>query len=476
MPDPTRHAWLIRNAEIDGKRADLRLRDGRIEAVAPALPDEPGESRIDARGGALLPGLHDHHIHLLALAASLESVRCGPPEVTDQAGLSAALHAAAADAPAERWLRGVGYHESVAGDLERHALDRLGPDRPIRIQHRSGARWILNSRAIALLGEVPADDRPPGLELDRDRQPSGRLDRADAWLRAHLGDRALPDLARVGALLTSFGVTSVCDATVANDAQSLAILEQASRRGDLPQRLRVMGRAGLPLPGAPRVERGALKVMLDENALPDRSDLLASIVAAHHDERGVAFHCVTRAELVFALSALEEAGCSEADRIEHASIAPPDCARWLARLPLTVVTQPNFVGERGDAYLSDVAEADRPWLYRGRGLLDAGVALGGGTDAPFGDPDPWRAMRAAVERRTDAGAPLGPQEALSPEEALGLFTAPLAMPGGTPRRLCAGASADLCLLDRSWAAARGRLNALDVAGVWIAGERVNANR
>jgi len=130
---------LLRNAELDGRiRADLRVSDGRVTDVAPALQRRPGEDVQDCQGGAVLPGLCDHHLHLHALAAWRESVPCGPPEVTDRAGLAAALAAATPDA--RGWIRGVGYTESVAGDLDAAALDRL--------------------RADDFLRDLPADDRP----------------------------------------------------------------------------------------------------------------------------------------------------------------------------------------------------------------------------------------------------------------------------------------------------------------------------
>jgi predicted amidohydrolase YtcJ len=473
--DTTDSAWLLRDVELAGARCDVRLRAGRILAIGAGFPDAPGERVHDGRGGALLPGLHDHHLHLLALAAALDSVRCGPPDVVHASGLAAALARAARGADPARGLRGVGYHESVAGDLDRHALDRLGPAVPIRIQHRSGVRWILNSLALSRLGSIDPADRPPGLELDAAGEPTGRIDRADAWLRGRLGEAAPPDLAPVGARLTRFGVTGICDATPGNDADVLGILRAARARGALSQRLLVMGRPDLPPTGPDDgIRRGALKVMLDENALPDHAALVARIAASHRAGRGVAFHCVTRAELVFAASALEEAGCTPWDRIEHASVAPPDCVAWLARMPLAVVTQPNFLRERGDAYLASVPAADRPWLYRGRGFRDAGIPLAAGTDAPFGHDDPWRAMRAAVDRRAASGAVLAAAEALTPEEALALFTTPLESPGRPVRRLAAGAVADLCLLDRPWSSARERLSADDVAATFVAGRRIGS--
>jgi predicted amidohydrolase YtcJ len=173
------------------------------------------------------------------------------------------------------------------------------------------------------------------------------------------------------------------------------------------------------------------------------------IRTAHEEDRPVAVHCVTRPALALTLAALDAAGAFIGDRIEHGSVVPPQLRRLVASLGLVVVTQPNFVAERGDRYLAEVDADDQPHLYPCRSLLDAGIGVGGGTDAPFGDPDPWLAIQAAVERRTAGGAPLGLREAVSPERALALFLTPPDDPGGEVRRVRPGAPADLCLLDAS---------------------------
>ena len=73
---------IVRNAEVEGVAGlDVQLDGEQIAAVGSALPRRAGEPVLDADGAALLPGLHDHHIHLFSLAAALESVRCGPPQV-----------------------------------------------------------------------------------------------------------------------------------------------------------------------------------------------------------------------------------------------------------------------------------------------------------------------------------------------------------------------------------------------------------
>jgi len=452
---------LIAGAEIEGESGlDVRVAGGRVAEIGRGLARRPGQSVLDAAGGALLPGLHDHHLHLLALAAALGSVPCGPPEVRDARALAEAL--TAAPARPDGWIRGVGYCESVAGSLDRAGLDALAGARPLRLQHRSGALWLLNSAALGRLGLDRGADAP-GVERDARGRATGRLFRLDAWLRERLGGEEAPDLAAVGRRLAGYGVTGVTDATPGNGAAELRRFAAAARQGELPQRLVVMGARGLPEPDHPAVSRGAVKLYLAEAALPGFDELRAEIEAAHAEGRPVAIHCVTRAELVLAAAALAEAGAHPGDRVEHAAVAPPDLVALLAALPLTVVTQPHFVRERGDDYLREVEPADRPWLYRCRGFLEAGVPLGAGSDAPFGHPDPWRAMRVAVERTSEGGQILGPGEVLAPERALALFTTPPEAPGGAPRRVAPGEPADLCLLACPWSRARDELTSDHVA-------------
>jgi predicted amidohydrolase YtcJ len=451
---------LIARAEIDGAApVDVRVAGGRIAEIGRGLVRRAGESVLDAAGGALLPGLHDHHLHLLALAAAEASLRCGPPEVRNADALAKSL--ARADGR-DGWIRGIGYHESVAGELDRARLDALVPDRPVRIQHRSGAMWIVNSAGVERLGlDRGADAR--GVERAPDGRATGRLYRLDAWLRERIESGEPPSLDGVSRRLAAFGVTGATDATVSNGSGELRALVAAADRSELRQRVVVMGKAELPEATHPYVTRGAVKLLLDERDLPEFEALRAAIADAHGEERPVAIHCVTRAELVLATAAVAAAGSRAGDRIEHAAVAPPDALPPLAELGLAVVTQPHFVRERGDAYLVDVEPRDRPWLYRGRGLLEASVPLGAGTDAPFGDPDPWAAMRAAVDRKTEGGVALAPEEALTPERALALFTSPASAPGDPPRPIAVGAPADLCLLDRPWSEARSELSSALVA-------------
>jgi predicted amidohydrolase YtcJ len=451
---------LITNAELETcAHAAVRIDRGIISAIG-ALQPHPGEHIIDAQGGLLLPGLHDHHIHVASLAASFASVNCGPPEITTAAQFEARLRG-----PGTGWLRGTRYHESVAGMLDAAALDRIVPDRPVRVQHRSGRMWFLNSAALDdLLAEHAP---PPGLE-----RSTGRLFDEDAWLRRTLGSKP-PSFAPVGALLARAGVTGLTDMSPANDAPIARHFAAEQARGALPQRILLAGRPSLTSRDmAGNMTLGAAKLHLHEADLPPFENAVVFMKDAHARGRPVAIHCATEVELVFALACIADAGAAPGDRIEHASVAPDSAVREIARLGLAVVTQPHFIAERGDAYLAEMEPALHAILYRLRAFRHAGVVLAAGSDAPFGGANPWASMAAATSRQTRAGAPIGTAEALTPEEALDLY---LRTPDALAirRRIHPGASADLCLLDRPWSLARDALDAVQVRATLIGGRVVH---
>ncbi len=444
---------LISRAGIQGAGvADLRIEQGVITAIGQLQP-RPGEGLFDQRGGAALPGLNDHHMHLMAYAAALESVSCGPPEVDSPGRLIEALSRARPGA--QGWIRGFRYHESVAGDIDRQWLDRHAPNLPIRIQHRSGRLWILNSAGLGRLDMRGSRGSLAGVE-------SGRFFDQDRALGRLWGHTA-PPVAAASRRLASYGVTGLTDLTPPNDDAAAARLGRLRDTGDLLQAVRVGGVLEMSLAGG-----GPTKVHLHEATLPRFDSLCGLIGASHARHREVAVHCVTEAELVFALAAFREAGTCGRDRIEHASVTPSALLGQIRELGLLVVTQPHFVAERGDAYLRDVPQQDHPHLYRCGSFLDSAIPLAAGSDAPFGTADPWRAMQAAVDRRTASGQVLGSRERITPEQALSLYLGSLDEPQ-SPRRIEVGAAADLCLLDRPWAEARRQLASVCVRATLRAG-------
>ncbi|MCW2781540.1 MAG: amidohydrolase family protein [Marmoricola sp.] len=386
---------LLRDVEVDGHHVDVRIDDGHVAEIG-TLHD--ADQIIDGRGGALLPGLHDHHLHLFALAAARASIDVG-------SGLEALRGAAGT------WLRAVNARESV----DRHVLDGLVPDRPVRVQHRSGGLWMLNSAALERVAGILDDS--PDVERDAAGEPTGRLWRYDARLRPAL-PASSADLGGVVDELHGYGLTSVTDATPDLDPDAVSALRA------LPLEVTLLGD---PTGSAAR------KLLLRDHDLPTYDELVTSIADIHARGRPVAVHCVTRESLLLTLAVLDEVGRLPGDRIEHAAVVPdPTMLRGL-----TVVTQPAFVTTRGDDYARDVSPHDLPHLYPYASLLDAGVDVLASSDAPYGPLDPWEVIRAARDRD------LGPDERVSAAVSLAGY---LTDSDGRARKVEVGTPARFCLL------------------------------
>lgn len=437
---------LLKSVEVAGEILDVLFAHA-ILAMG-NIPARQGMHVVSGDGGALLPSLTDHHIHLRGLAAANQSVYVGPDAVANQEALLALLAAQ----PGDGWLRCVGYHESTLGELTAHELDAVS--RPLRVQHRSGKVWVLNTAAMQAVGLLDSDQL--GVERDNAGYPTGRLFRMDQWLAERISSMPL-DLAAVGTLLNSYGITHVTDASHTNTAEDERALSAA-----LPSLVvQCLGGEGLKTPR---------KVMLDEDDLPDLDALTSLIQGTHQANRGVAFHCVSRTELVFALAGLDAAGHHTDDRIEHGAIVPAELFAQISKQKIPVVTQPGFIFERGEQYLTDVESAELENLYRYRSLLEAGITVISSSDAPYGPVSPWRAMATAVARCTDRGSGVGTAEGVSAEEVLAGYLKRSVT--AAPTQLQVGGPADLCLLDRKWAQARRDLVQVKVTATWLGGKSV----
>ncbi len=461
------HADLVlrRVRPFGGIECDIAIIDGKIASMGQASTARGPE--LDGCGHILLPGLHDHHIHLLATAAARQSISLAGVSTVDS--VAARLIDAARAGPPGSWLRAVDYDERAAGLLTATDIDRWLPDNPARILDRTGALWMLNSLALAQLGTDPF---PDGVECDADGQPNGRIWRSDRWLGERLRVSA-PDLAELSRELARFGVTGVTDTGVRNGVSEAALFSEARASGALAQKLVLMGDESLPEGQGYR--SGALKILLDERDLPDLDALIGRIGAAHAVSRPVAIHCVTATELGFTLAAFETAGAVSGDRIEHANIVPREAVPVIKRLGLTLCVQPGFIATRGDRYLTALETRDRADFIPLRRLADAGIPLAGGSDAPYGPLDPWQAMVAATTRLTPSGQALGLGEALAPREALDLFLGSSLSPATPMRAIAVGQSADLCLLAESsleaWSRSglrQVRATLIDGAIAWLA--------
>lgn len=453
---------LLKNVELFGHGiGDCRIRSGLVAETADRLRSSKDETVVDGGGGALLPGLADHHLHLTAMAARAASL-----DVSAMSPDTLAREIARAAPGADGWIRAVGYDDVLHGDIDRLVLDHWNPVVPVRMQHRSGALWLLNSAGVDRLELATAGH--DGIERDPAGRPTGRLWRGDALLREALGARP-PSLRAVGRQLAAFGITHVADATP--DTASVGAVADAAMRGELPQHVMVMARGVSPIHDH-RVGVGPVKLVVTDHAPPRFDDLVEDIRQAHEAARPVAVHCVTQQALALTLAALDEAGSLDGDRIEHCAVADHSAVREIAARGLRVVTQPTLVTRRGDQYWDRSAAEERPHLWRFASLLDAGIRVAPSSDAPYGDPDPWACLRAASHRLTSSGRVLGPRERVPATTVLRGLLSPLHDPGGPPRRIIAGAPADLVLLDRPLADALRLPDAGCVRATLVGGEFV----
>jgi predicted amidohydrolase YtcJ len=405
--------WLLRGVQVDGAVVDCRIAGGIVHELRPGLEPVTGEHVIACGGAALLPGLADHHLHLFAAAAARSSV-----DLTGHADL-----ASVPVPPGTGWLRLIGADST----LDRSQLDAVFPDRPVRAQHRSGALWTLNSAAIDRLAPM----------LDPAQRRTGQLWRSDDTLRAGLaarGESTQPDVPSLGSALARLGVTHVTDATPDLDAGSIAGLAAS-----IPQHVLSLSAAA----GG----TGPVKIVVADSRLPTLPGLTSRIGAVHSAGRPVAVHAVTAAALVLTLAALTDAGPLPGDRIEHAAVCDDASADRIAALGVTVVSQPTLWERRGADFLRESPPDERHLLWRFRSLLERGVPMAVSSDAPYGDADPWRTIRAAATRRLADGPAGGPDERVPAEVALAtLLTDPLD-PAGPPRRVRPLGPADLVLLN-----------------------------
>ncbi len=421
-----------------GPLCDVGIAAGKISAIDHRIDVRAPE--IECAGQELRPGIRDHHIHLLATAAQSDSIDLR--ELTDANETIAKLTTFASSRVEGRWIRATGYDERAAGMIDRRVLDQWCPAHPLRVQDRTGALWILNSSALAKLGDA---ELPACVERWGDGQPTGRIWRGDAWLRERLGAHP-PSLRSLSEQLAAFGVVGVTDASATNGRSEAKLFEQKINQGEIRQSLCLMGNEDLP--ESAYFTRGALKLLYDERDLPDVDAVATRIQVARDQQRQVAAHCVSLSETLLFLDALETAGGTcVGDRMEHGSVLPDWLFDRLRASRLTLVLQPGFVRSRGDRYLAEMDPHELRDTQRLGSLAEHGVKLAGSSDAPYGTANPWDAIRAACDRLTADGQMFGPAESIDAERAFALFTGPLD-DLANPARIAVGEAADLILLPK----------------------------
>ena len=157
--------------------------DDRIVAVGSAakiqslMPD--GTRVIDLQGKTLLPGFVDAHSHFPSSGLTTLGINLAPSPVGGTDTLSSLLtqvEQAVGEQADGSWIIGFNYDDSSL-DIQRHPtrqeIDRIAPDNPVYLWHRSGHMGVANSRALEVLGISALTVSTPEGHVERDA--SGRL-------------------------------------------------------------------------------------------------------------------------------------------------------------------------------------------------------------------------------------------------------------------------------------------------------------
>jgi len=430
----------------------------------------------------VLPGFHDAHNHMIGFGRSLAEVNLSSPPIGSLDELYAAIARRAQTTDPGDWVVGSGYDQNKIGaHPDRDALDRAAPGRMVWLRHTSGHMCVVNSPVLAALGLDAAAAEVPGGRVGTypDGRPSGLLEeRAQALVgmlvypfpRAYLADA----IDRAGQQYLAEGITSCNEAGIGggwigHSPVELAAYQAARDQGRLRVRVELMIASevlhelgahpddnlerGLDLGirtgfGDDWLRIGAMKIFSDGSLVgrtaalhddypgpgegrgylqADAAELQATIIAAHRSGWQVATHAIGDRAIDVALDAYARAlaqypRSDPRHRIEHFAVVQPRQVAQAAELGVIGVPQGRFASELGDGMLAAVGPQRQDWLYRQRSLLEAGMVLPGSSDRPVVTGAPLLGIADMVRRRTAAGEPFNPGEAITAHQALHAYT------------------------------------------------------
>lgn len=502
---------LLRNGHIvtmDGARrvvSAMAVRDGRILALA----DEGAlagcaSSRtqlLDLHQRTVLPGLIDVHTHAMEWVKGIlrGEIEAGYPAVHSIAEITQAVAHRAATLPRGQWIVGSGWDDSKLAELRyitRQDLDTVSPDHPVYLKHVSGHLGVANSAALKLANISKATHDPQGGLIERDAagEPTGILKDTAMGLVATLLPKDPPDINVRAAKLISekaaeVGLTTIHDIYISAD--EMRGYQEAWRRGWLKIRVQMSPRIGSIADaeklaqmgvhtgfGDDQLKFGAAKMFADGGmgartiaiyppgviGEPNNLGVLrwtpADMQKAHLLAAGAGWQLETHAigdraidEVLDSYAAvIQQLGLKDHRfRIVHAGISTPAVQKRLRELNVLVDGNPPFVYWIGSWFLKYGPERVR-WSYPAKSYIENGIIEAAGSDVPVTPISPWWGIWAAVVRRDlQSGQILAPEERISVEQALALYTHNGAYAGFEEDRKGAlerGKLADFIVVDR----------------------------
>ena len=441
----------IRNARLGAQLVDILIQDGVIASIIPAIGGVHSGD-IDAAGRVVLPGFWDEHVHLGVWAQHATRADVLSASKASEVITIMSSHVVPEGAP----IIGTGLRYALWPEQPtRHGLDAVSVERPVVVFSMDVHSCWINTAAAREYGveTLVGDDG-----ILREQDCFDLLTRL-AQIPAHTMDDLIDRVARKAASQGIVGVTSFEMEDLHNWERRVASGFDAIRvaASVYPDRLQDAIAAGWKtgdtIAGA--VTMGYLKVISDgaintrtaccHDAYPDGSghgvmniaqdELVAAMTMARDAGIESAIHAIGDAANTHVIDAFETVGIG--GRIEHAQmVLPGDIAR-MAKLGIIASVQPKHAVDDRD--VADELWKGRDWAYPMSSLLDAGVPVYLGSDAPVAPLDPWLSIECAVTRTADDRESWHPEQSLTVDEALRCSTRSTIEPGQP---------ADLILVDR----------------------------
>ncbi len=487
----------------------LAVKDGKILAVGSRVEIEKAHKGkttaiVDLAGKTLMPGFIDGHTHILALGAQAVGANLLPApdgKVDTIDALVTELQAFAKTPEVSRtgWIFGLGYDDSVLGRHPTKAdLDRVSTTVPVGVIHISGHFSAMNSVGLAKVGITAASKDPVGGTIRRlagSSEPDGVLEEL-AHYQAALPvitpvTKANQDyfMERALEMVKSFGYTTVNEGRMmggqAKDLEALAAngkldidvvgfadfvdtTEVGVWGQEYKSRLRMagikivldgspQGRTAwrttpylLPPPGEKADYRGSPNI-------PDTAIITAAIANAYDRNWQVKVHANGDAAIDQLLEAVGKVSAEKGVRqgqviLIHGQFIRSDQILKLKALGIFPSMFPMHTFYWGDWYKQIVGEEQAARISPMRSILNTGLHASSHTDAPVALPNLMQVVWATVNRTSRSGAVIGPDERVTPAEAMKMITLWGAEQFGeqaTKGSLEAGKLADLVILDQN---------------------------
>ncbi len=438
---------------------------GQLEAVDATA--HPNTRRLNLGGRTMLPGFYDAHVHLWKVGMLLTTmIDVRPSAAQDIAAIIGAFHARTAVTPAGTWLIGRGYNNATLPE-QRHPnrfdLDQASAQHPIMLIHTSAHVAVANSRALELAGVDHNTPDPPGGRIERDEhgKPTGVLHETAMAAVNKVQPPPTEEefeaaILAAGKAFLRMGVTSVAEAGVT--PVQLETYRRLTDERRMPFRVNAMARRYLddgtkvPLPerfesnwlridtvklfadGGLSSGNAALSVPYRTGHEPGYRGLLrasdeqmrAMIWDIHRAGLRAAIHAVGDSAIEQAIGAIEYASSRLVSRlkhrIEHFGLPTADQIQR-CRYRISIVPQPIFIQALGSTFQHYLPAELLPRLYPLRSLLEAGLTVALGSDAPVvPDAHPLLGLKAAGDRLSAEGMPIAPEQVVPVAETLPLYT------------------------------------------------------